>query len=53
LRDLGFDPFTDIAKTEQGTWRWSSDKPALHARVREYFWSRHDDGQREGGTEFT
>jgi hypothetical protein len=53
LRDLGFDPFTDIAKTEQGTWRWSSDKPALHARVREYFRSRHDDGQREGGTEFT
>ena len=43
LKDLGFDPFTDIAKTEQDTWRWSSDKPELHAHVQEYFFSRKED----------
>jgi hypothetical protein len=40
---LGFDPFTDIAKTEQDTWRWSSDRPKLHAHVQEYFFSRKED----------
>mgnify|MGYP005848852921 CR=1 FL=1 len=49
LQDLGFDPFTDIVKTDQGTWRWSSDKPELHSHVREYFWSRNEDREpREG-----
>lgn len=43
LQDLGFDPYLDIAKTEQGTWRWSSEKPRLHAHVRDYFWSRDED----------
>ena len=46
LQETGFDPFTDIALTEQGTWRWASDKPEMHAHVREYFWSRNEDGER-------
>ncbi|MEX0785384.1 MAG: hypothetical protein WD939_01990 [Dehalococcoidia bacterium] len=44
LRDLGFDPYTDIALEEGGCWRWNSDKPALHAFVKAYFESRRDDG---------
>jgi hypothetical protein len=43
LRDLGFNPYTDLAKTELGCWRWNSDKPELHAHVRDYFWSRKED----------
>jgi hypothetical protein len=43
-----FDPFTDIARTAEGCWRWASDKPALHAAVRRYFESRNEDG--DGGT---
>jgi hypothetical protein len=39
-----FDPFTDIALAPQGCWRWSSDKPELHAAVRRYFESRNEDG---------
>lgn len=29
-----FDPARDLAPTPQGAWRWSSDKPQLHAFVR-------------------
>jgi hypothetical protein len=35
-----FDPNADIALTEDGAWRWDSDKPALHEHVRRYFESR-------------
>lgn len=45
LRDLDFNPFTDLALTGQGTWRWATDKPQLHAHVRGYFWSRDEDGE--------
>lgn len=44
LSRFGFDPFTDIAVDEHGSWRWSSDKPELHAYVRDYFTSRREDG---------
>ncbi len=44
LRDLDFNPYTDLAKTPHGCWRWNSDKQELHARVRDYFWSRLEDG---------
>lgn len=44
LSGLGFDPYTDIAIDEDGSWRWSSDKPALHRYLREYFASRVEDG---------
>ncbi len=40
----GFDPFTDIATDEHGVWRWSSDRPALHAYLRDYFTGRREDG---------
>ena len=40
----GFDPTTDIAVDDSGCWRWSSDKPAMHAYVREYFAQRREDG---------
>ena len=42
-----FDPFTDIALDAQGSWRWSSHKPDLHAAVRRYFESRREDGPTE------
>ena len=44
LEALDFDPFTDIAVDHNGCWRWSSDKQELHAFVRRYFESRHEDG---------
>ncbi|MCB1501418.1 MAG: hypothetical protein KDK07_16810 [Bauldia sp.] len=37
LAPLGFDPSADIALTDAGLWRWSSDRPALHDHVRRYF----------------
>jgi hypothetical protein len=45
--DLGgfdFNPVEDIEVDTSGCWRWSSDKPALHAMLREYFISRKEDG---------
>lgn len=44
LGQFGFDPFTDITRDDQGCWRWNSDKPELHAYVRDYFASRREDG---------
>ena len=39
-----FDPFSDIALASNGLWRWASDKPELHAFVRDHFFSRREDG---------
>jgi len=44
LRRFGFDPFVDIALDRRQLWRWNSDKPAMHAYVREYFEARREDG---------
>jgi hypothetical protein len=44
LAPFGFDPFDDIALAANGVWRWASDKPAMHAYVRDYFASRREDG---------
>ena len=44
LAALGFDPFTDIAVSDSGCWRWNSNKPDLHEYVRSYFASRNEDG---------
>jgi len=30
---LGFDPQTDLALTNEGVWRWNSDKPQIHEFV--------------------
>jgi hypothetical protein len=43
LESFDFDPFSDIAFADNGAWRWNSEKPALHAYVREYFLSRLED----------
>src|SRR5262245_17819145 len=40
-----FDPRRDIALDEHGCWRWSSDKPELHAFAKSYFASRNEDGR--------
>lgn len=40
LRDAAFDPERDIAAGDDGVWRWASDKPDLHRRVRDYLLSR-------------
>jgi len=39
-----FDPAKDIEMTSDGCWRWSSDKPEMHAWVAGYFRSRQEDG---------
>lgn len=44
LTDHKFDPETDIAIDAQGLWRWSSDKPQMHAAVARYFEERREDG---------
>ena len=46
----GFDPYADIAPDPGGCWRWSSDKPGLHAAVRRYFETRNEDGDRAIGS---
>ena len=45
LTGHGFDPERDIAIDEHGSLCWSSDKPALHQAVREYFQGRQEDGR--------
>ena len=42
---FAFDPGRDLALAESGCWQWASDKPELHAYVRDYFFSRKEDGQ--------
>jgi hypothetical protein len=44
LRRLQFDPSLDVAVAGGGCWRWSSDKPAMHRYVRDYFGARDEDG---------
>ncbi|MCB1502066.1 MAG: hypothetical protein KDK07_20155 [Bauldia sp.] len=39
----GYDPHTDIGLSPGGAWAWTSDKPALHAFVRNYFADRRED----------
>jgi hypothetical protein len=44
LQRFDFDPARDIALDESGCWRWNSDKPQLHAYLKEYFAARREDG---------
>jgi hypothetical protein len=44
LRWYTFDPFADLALDSSGCWRWSTDKPDMHAYVRAYFAARDEDG---------
>ena len=44
LRRYDFDPSVDIAPDVSDCWRWNSNKPEMHAYVRNYFASRNEDG---------
>jgi hypothetical protein len=44
LSEFDFDPFVDIGPDAAGCWRWSSNKPEMHAWVRSYFDFRREDG---------
>lgn len=44
LAGFAFDPWKDVAVADSGCWQWASDKPELHAYVRDYFFSRKEDG---------
>jgi hypothetical protein len=44
LRRFAFDPNVDIAVAGSGCWRWSSNKPALHQAIAEFFTRRREDG---------
>jgi len=43
LAAFDYDPVADIALTANGVWRWNSDKPGMHAFVRDFFASRRED----------
>ena len=43
LIDNDFDPEADLTCDEGGAYRWSSDKPTLHAWCRDYFALRRED----------
>jgi hypothetical protein len=46
LAEHRFDPYRDITLDGNGCWRWSSDKPELHAAVEDYFRQRREDGRK-------
>src|SRR5580658_492333 len=51
LTRFRFDPFTDIAvDRDSGCWRWNTNKPEMHERVKEYFRSRNEDWLPNGET---
>ena len=43
LNRFGYDPTVDLALTPDSTWRWNSDKPAMHDFLRSYFANRRED----------
>jgi hypothetical protein len=45
LMPYNFDPTTDIRPGIDGAWRWASHKPEMHALLRDYFFSRQEDGR--------
>ena len=46
LREADFDPRLDVSLCSNGCLEWATDKPELHQKVREYFWSRDEDPER-------
>ena len=44
LAPFRFDPYRDIVLTGEGVWCWGTDKPDMHAHVREHFVRRREDG---------
>jgi hypothetical protein len=45
LVDNAFSPADDIRLNAMGCWEWNSEKPALHAAVKQYFYLRNEDNQ--------
>ena len=39
-----FNPYEDISTSPKQAWKWSSEKPEMHAFLRDYFARRHEDG---------
>jgi hypothetical protein len=48
-----FDPVVDVAARSDEAWRWNSDKPELHAFLRNYFSARREDDDTNPGSEIT
>ena len=44
LKPFDFDPYRDIAMSENGLWKWHTDNTGMHDYVRDYFASRSEDG---------
>jgi hypothetical protein len=45
LFENDFDPALDIGPTENGTWKWTTEKPRLHQALQQYFADRREDGE--------
>jgi hypothetical protein len=43
LSAFDYDPHVDLTVGSGGAWRWNSDKPAMHAYVRDHFVRRRED----------
>ena len=44
LANLGFDPFTDLVITDEGSWALAENRENLEANLKAYFMSRKEDG---------
>jgi hypothetical protein len=44
LIELGFDPRTDLVLERNGTWAWGANLPLLSDGMRQYFYTRREDG---------
>jgi hypothetical protein len=44
LKTAQFNPAADMSLNRDSCWQWNSDKPELHRAVKEYFWSRKEEG---------
>jgi hypothetical protein len=44
LKKFKFDPKKDIVVGDNGCWVWATDKPNLHKWVKQYFWTRNEEG---------
>jgi len=48
LAAFDYNPAEDLAVDPSGAWRWNSDKPDMHAYLRDYFAIRNEDGADRG-----
>jgi hypothetical protein len=45
LKDADFNPHTDISLDANRCWQWSSEKPELHQRIKQYFFERKEEAE--------